>query len=78
VKRDCRISISFTREEKTEIMDYCQRKKRWRTASDLARDGLWQLMARNPIYKKHAQKEAKAEGVSDLSRTGQASVRSTA
>ena len=72
------ISFTVTKEEKTEIGDYCQRKKRWRTSSDLARDGMWQLMARNPIYKKHAQKEAKTEGVSDLSKAGQTSVRSTA
>jgi len=78
MKRNRFISFSVSEEEKTEIEAYCQRKKRWRTTSDLARDALWQHIARNPIYKKHAQKEAKTEGVSDLSRKGQASVRSTA
>ena len=70
MKRNRFISFSVSEEEKTEIMSYCQRKKRWRTTSDLARDALWQHIARNPIYKKHAQKEAKTEGVSDLSRKG--------
>ena len=72
------ISFGVTGEEKAEIEAYCQRKRRWRTTSDLARDALWQLIARNPIYKKHAQKETKTEGLPDLAKTYQTSVRSTA
>ena len=52
MKRNHRISFTVTDEEKTEIMAYCQRKKRWPTPSHLARDAIWQLMARNPIYPK--------------------------
>jgi len=60
MKRNCYfISFGVTGEEKAEIEAYCQRKKRWRTTSDLARDALWQLMARNPVYKKRAQKDVK-------------------
>jgi len=72
------ISFTVSMEEKRQIEEYCRAKKRWRLSSDLARDALWQLMARNPVYKKRAQKEAKTEGVSDLPRTDQTSVRSTA
>ena len=51
------ISFSVTVEERAEIEDYCRRKRRWRTPSDLARDAVWQLMARNPIWKKQNEKK---------------------
>ncbi len=54
-----RISFSVTEDEKAEIEEYCRHKKRWRTPSDLARDALWQHMARNPIFKKKGQKRPK-------------------
>ena len=52
MKRNHRISFTVTGEEKAEIEEYCRAKKRWRLPSDLAREAVWQLMARNPVYKK--------------------------
>jgi len=72
------ISFTVSIEEKKQIEEYCRAKKRWRLSSDLARDALWQLMARNPIYRKRAQKEVKTDGGSNLSKTEDVSVRSTA
>ena len=42
-----RISFTVTLEEKAMIEEYISRKKRWRTASDLARDSVWQFISRN-------------------------------
>lgn len=50
------ISFGVTAGEKEEIEYYVRHKKRWRTNADLARDALWQLMARNPVYVKTARK----------------------
>lgn len=74
----CFISFGVTEEEKAEIEDYCQRKRRWKNPSDLARDALWQLMARYPATRKHAQKDAVLKKGSDLSRIDAMSVGGTA
>ena len=56
LRNRCFISFGVTEEEKAEIEDYCQKKRRWKSPSNLARDALWQLMTRYPIYGKQAQK----------------------
>ncbi len=47
-----RITFSLTKAEKRRIWDFCKEKKRWKSPSDMARDALYQLMARNPIHRK--------------------------
>lgn len=47
-----RIAFNVTAAEKREIEEYCRRKKRWRRPSDLARDAVFQMMAKNRAYKK--------------------------
>ncbi len=47
-----RISLYLTKGEKGEIEAYCREKKRWKRPSDLGRDAIYQLMARNPIHRR--------------------------
>ena len=51
------ISFSVTEERKREIEVFCERKKRWKDSSALARDAVYQLMARYPIYRKKGEKD---------------------
>jgi len=53
------ISFGITYEEKEECLKYIKRKRRWKSLSDFARDAFWQHMARNPVYRKRAEKKAK-------------------
>jgi len=60
------ISFGITAEEKDEIQEYCRKKKRWKSSSDLARDAVWQLINRNKIGSHKAKNETKnAEGSTD-------------
>ena len=54
-ERTERLSFSLTKDEKREIEDFCRKKKRWKRPSDLARDAVYQLMARYPIYRKNRE-----------------------
>ena len=78
IRNRCFISFGVTEEEKAVIEAYCQKKKRWKTSSDLARDALWQLMARYPIYQKRAQKGVQAETTSAFPEKGATPVSGTA
>ena len=51
------ISFSVTEERKREIEVFCERKRRWKNPSDLARDAVYQLMARYPVYRKKGEKD---------------------
>ena len=53
------ISFGVSDEEKHEIEVYCQAKRRWKAPGDLARDAVYQMMARNPIYKKNGKDGSK-------------------
>ena len=54
-----RIQFYVTDEEYEAIQEYCRRKRRWRTPADLARDALWQLSTRNPLYVKKGPRTAR-------------------
>jgi len=56
------ISFGVTEEEKAEIVEYCNKKKRWASPSDLARDAVWQLISRNKIGSHKPQNKAKNAG----------------
>ena len=62
-----RISFTITDEERAEIEAYCHAKKRWRDPSALARDGVWQLIARNPVCAEKGRKQALKSSEGSLS-----------
>jgi hypothetical protein len=48
-------------EEKQELVEYCRRKKKFRTPSDLARYALWVYIGRNPSGS-HRKKDTQITG----------------
>ena len=55
IHRTERISFSLTKGAKREIEDFCKKKKRWKSPSDMVRDATYQLMSRYPIYRKNGE-----------------------
>lgn len=54
-----RIQFYVTEAEWEELAAYCRYKHRWHSVGEMARDGLWQLVARNAIGVKRAGKSPK-------------------
>lgn len=44
-----RISFVVTQDELATVKAYCEEKRRWKDPAALARDALWQHIARNPL-----------------------------
>ena len=72
------ISFGVSDEEKHEIEVYCQAKRRWKAPGDLARDAVYQMMARNPVYKKNGKNGSENGETSMDTKSPGAPVRSTA
>lgn len=60
--RGRRISITLSRDDELYLRAYLRQKKRWRDLASLARDAIFQLIARNPLTKAQTARAAQGGG----------------
>jgi hypothetical protein len=64
-----RISLTLTLEDYEHLRAYLRQKRRWKDPASLARDAIFQLIARNPLTEAQDERARKGHGEAPVERS---------